>query len=207
MSITVELGPHKNPRIDPLTDAECLQWVLAFIRLDLGVLREEEIETLGDDLLHATVSPDVREKPCPEIPAIQVIALQHEIRQGIQCTLTELVPMTELAKMYFRQRPPAGWTVQLSAVHVCRVGYDGPDGYFRILCMGDHAEIRDSIVIGVINLLSKFGDRLRLCRVCGTPFLRQYRQEYCQVKCSNKVRNRRRLDRKADQQKAQLATV
>jgi hypothetical protein len=58
-----------------------------------------------------------------------------------------------------------------------------------------------AILTGVANLLLKFGERLLTCQVCGTLFMRQYRQEYCTVRCSNKVRNRRRLDRKANQQK------
>ena len=201
MSITVALGPHKNPRIDELTAAECLQWVLEFIRRDLEPLTPEKIEAIGDDLVHATVPSDVREKPCPEIPAAQVIALQQEIRQGIEATFAELVPRTHLTKMYFGEKTPAGWTIQLSAVHVFRVGDDCSGGYFRILCMGDHTEVRDTILIGVVNLLSKFGDRLRTCQVCGTPFLRRYRQEFCNVRCSNKRRNRRRLDRKAHERK------
>jgi hypothetical protein len=207
MSITIALGPHENPRIDALTPAECLQWVLDFIRRDLDTLPPGEVETLGHDLQHAVVPADVREKPCIDMPAAQVRALQQEIRQGIQATFAESVSMADLTKMYFGQKTPAGWTIQLSAVHVFRVGYDCPGGYFRILCVGDHTEEREAILIGVVNLLSKFGDRLRTCQVCGTPFLRQYRQEYCQIRCSNKVRNRRRLDRKADQQKSQKRGV
>lgn len=145
---------------------------------------------------------DVREKPCVDMPAAQVLALQQEIRQGIQATFAESVSMANVTKMYFGEKPPAGWTIQLSAVHVFRVGFDCPGGYFRIICVGDHTEEREAILIGVVNLLSKFGDRLRTCQVCRTPFLRQYRQEYCTVRCSNKVRNRRRLDRKADERKS-----
>jgi len=201
MSITIALGPHENLRIDALTAAECLQWVLEFIRWDLDTVPPGELEAIGDDLRHATVPSEMREKPCRDMPAAQVHALQQEIRQGIQAAFAESVSMADLTKMYFGQKTPAGWTIPLSAVHVFRVGYDCPGGYFRILCVGDHTEERENILIGVVNLLSKFGDRLRTCQVCGTPFLRQYRQEYCTVRCSNKVRNRRRLDRQADQRK------
>jgi hypothetical protein len=155
MSITVVLGPHENPRIDALTDAECLQWVLDFIRKDLNAVPPGEIEAIGHDLRHATVPADVREKPCTDMPAAQVRALQQEIRQGIQAAFAELVSMADVTKMYFGQKPPVGWTIQLSAVHVFRVGYDCPGGYFRILCVGDHTEERDTILIGVVNLLSK----------------------------------------------------
>ena len=197
MSVTMALEPHKNPRIDGLTDAECLQWVLEFIRRDLDTVTPEEFEAIGDDLLHATVLSEMRKKPCTVMPAVQVRALQQEIRQGIQAAFAETVPMSDLTKMYFGYPTPVGWAIQLSAVHVFRVGYDCPGGYFRIICVGDHTEERESILIGVVNLLSKFGDRLRTCPVCGAPFLRQYRQEYCTVRCSNKVRNKRRLDQKS----------
>jgi hypothetical protein len=203
MSITVALRPHENPRIDALTDAECLQWVLEFIRRDLDTVPPGELEAIGDDLRHATVPSLMREKPCIDMPASQVRALQHEIRQGIQATFAESVSMADLTRISSGQKTPTGWTIQLSAVHVFRVGYDCPGGYFRILCVGEHTDEGMDILIGVVNLLSKFGDRLRTCQVCGTPFLRQYRQEYCTVRCSNKVRNRRRLDRMADQRKSQ----
>lgn len=195
--MTIDLAPHENPRIDALTAAECLQWVLEFTRRDLTVLPPEELAAIGDDLQHATVPSDVRRKPCIDIPPTEVIALQQEIRQGIQAAFAESLSMTDLTMISAGHQQPVGWTIQLSAVHVVRVRFGGAEGNFRVLCVGDHTEERETILIGVVNLLSKFGDRLRTCQVCGTPFLRQYRQEYCQVKCSNKVRNKRRLERKA----------
>jgi hypothetical protein len=195
MSITVALGPHENPRIDGLTAAECLQWVLEFIRRDLDTAPSEEIEALGDDLRHATVPLEVRTKPCTAIPAEQVRALQQEICQGIQAAFAESISMHDLTMISRGLKMPVGWRIALSAVRVVHVRFG--DYYSRVLCVGEHQDERDAILVGVVNLLSCFGDRLRTCQVCGTPFLRQYRQEYCNVRCSNKVRNKRRLDRKA----------
>jgi hypothetical protein len=199
MSITIALGPHKNPRVDGLTADECLQWVLEFIRRDLDTVPPEELEAIGDDLRHATVPSEMREKPCTDIPAEQVRALQQEIRQGIQAAFAESVSMADLTMIARGQKMPTGWTVPLSATHVVRVRFGD---HFRILCVGEHTEDRDAILVGVVNLLSYFGDRLRTCQVCGTPFLRQYRQEYCNVRCSNKVRNKRRLDRRSQRRSA-----
>ena len=101
MSITIALGPHENPRIDALTDAECLQWVLDFIRKDLDTLPPGEIEAIGDDLRHATVPSEMREQPCTAMPAAEVRAFQQEIRQGIQAAFAESVSMSDVTKMYF----------------------------------------------------------------------------------------------------------
>jgi hypothetical protein len=197
----IDLRLHENPRIDALTAAECLQWVLEFIRQDLSGLPPEEITAIGDDLRHATAPPEIWKKPCTDIPPERVLALQQEIRQGIQAAFAQTVSMADVSMMYRGCQMPGGWTIALSAVHVFRVG--SAEGNFRILCVGDHTEERDDILVGVVNLLSKFGDRLRTCPVCRTPFLRWYRQEYCQQRCSDKVRNRRRLDRRAGQRKSQ----
>jgi hypothetical protein len=196
----IDLRPHENPRIDAFTPTECLQWVLEFIQRDLDRLAPEEIEALGHDLRHATVFQELHKRPCTGIPAAQVRELQQEIRQGVHTVLADSVSMNDLTTISRGDKLPGGWTIPLSSAHVRRVRSGNS---FRILCVGDHTDDRDAIRVGVVTLLSIFGDRLRTCEVCGTPFLRRYRQEYCGVRCSNKVRNRRRLDRQADQRKRQ----
>jgi hypothetical protein len=75
MSITI-VQRHENPRIDALTDAQRLRWVLDFIQWDLAALPAEELVTLGDDLQHAMAPWWVQEKrQCTEMSAAEVRAL------------------------------------------------------------------------------------------------------------------------------------
>jgi hypothetical protein len=92
-----------------------------------------------------------------------------------------------------------GWVLPATATHLVRVHLDPRGRHVRIWRVGESTDQRTAILEGIANLLVKFGDRLITCPVCGTPFLRQYRQAYCGIRCSNKVRNRRRLDRQAQQ--------
>ena len=212
--MTIELEPHKNPRIDALSDAQRLQWILEFIRRELDGIRVDTLKAMGDDLLHAAAPWVVDhfggtaewwqgDDPCTEgMPVAQVHALQQEIREGIDAVLGESVPLTETMILVSRgQNPPRAWALPASTSYLLNGRFDRRGRDHRIVCVAKPTDIRTAILIGVANLLIEFGDRLRTCEVCGAPFLRRYRQAYCTVRCSNKVRNRRRLDRKSHQRK------
>jgi len=214
MSLTVALGPHKNPRIDPLSNAQRLQWILEFIRRDLDGMTADDLKVISDDLVHAaapwwvngcadTVQWYRGEDPCAQgMTLAQVRGLQEEIREGIHTLLGESVPLVETMTMLSRgQKPPRAWALPASASYLIRGRFDRTGRFVRIICVDEPTDVRMAIVEGVGILVIEFGHRLRTCDVCGAPFLRQYRQEYCNVRCSNKVRNKRRLDRKTYQRK------
>jgi hypothetical protein len=200
--MSIELAPHKNPDIDRLTEAKRLRWVLLeFSRLDLEVLTSEELEALGDKLRHAAAPWWVDRRGCTTMPAAQVLALQQEIRQGIQAVVGESLSFAESVQTSMNLIRPGGWAIQGSRYHIVRGQLDGDEGPPRVWRVSESTDERMAILEGVATLLVKFGDRLCTCPVCGTLFLRQYRQEYCTVRCSNKVRNKRRLDKKTHQWK------
>lgn len=215
MSITIALEPHKNPRIDALTVTQRLRWALEFIRRDLDELTPEELAAIGDDLVHATAPwwveagwMDGKTRQCTEILAEDVRVWQQEIRKGIYALIGPSIPMTELSLIRANRAPPVGWALPVSATYLVPVRFDLRGDYVQILCMDESTNDQTAILHGVANLIVLCRTRLRACPVCGSPFLRQYRQEFCQAKCSVKVRNRRRLDRKADQRKTgQLVTT
>jgi hypothetical protein len=193
------LKPRNHPR-----DIERLQWVLAFLRQDLETLTPEELVAIGDALQRATSwpaeVPGKPKQPYPEMPAAQVRALQQEIRRGLHAVLAESVSWDEMRMMSSGHKAPGGWAIpQVKTHHIVRVRLD-PDGHdCRIFPVEEDTTPDRRVVKGVVTLLYMLGHRLLPCRVCGTPFLRQYRQEYCSVRCSNKVRNKRRLDKQARQ--------
>jgi hypothetical protein len=210
MSLTVVFGPHKNPRIDGLSDAQRLHWILEFTRRDLDAVASDELRAIGDDLRHAAAPWWVHEAPypCPngedpDMSAAQLCALQQEIRECIHAVMDDPMDMRELTMIHRGYAPPRGWVLPEGPTRlVClRAHRDDPHGL--VMAVSDTHNDRTAIMMGVAYLLSTCGDRLCTCQVCGTRFLRQYRQEYCTVRCSNKVRNRRRLDRKAEQKKSQ----
>jgi hypothetical protein len=202
MSVTVILDPHKNSRIDSMTSAQRLGWVLEFIRMDLQALTLEELTVLGDDLVHAAAPwwveatwMDGKTRPCTEIPAGDVLALQEEIKACVQSVTGQPINIIDLTKIQAGLKAPQGWVVPEGQARLVRVRF--AFGFERIVCVSESTNDRTAIMAGVANLLIEFTDRLATCQACGRPFLRKYRKEYCQVKCSNKVRNKRRLDRKA----------
>jgi hypothetical protein len=209
MEISLDPRPHKNPRIDGLSDAQCLQWILEFIRRDLNAVPSDELRTLGDDLRHAAAPWWVDEAPypCPEEPApdmstAQLCALQQEIRDCIGAVMDDPMDMTEMVKIHRGHAPPRGWALPEGPTRLVRLRV-GNDPHGRVVAVSVARNDRTAILGGVAQLLYIYGDRICTCQVCGTRFLRQYRQEYCTVRCSNKVRNRRRLDRKAERKKSQ----
>ena len=213
MSITLNRVPHKNPRIDALTSAERLRWVLEFIRRDLDALPSESLETLGDDLQHATapwwvaaswVEGKVRE--CTDMPAADVYALQQEIREGIHAIMGQSITVSEFTKLGMGLARPPGWVLPVAATHLLRV-VDHRGDFFQIYCVDEKTTERIAILTGVANLIVTCGARLCICPVCDTLFLRRYRQAYCTVKCSNKVRNRRRKNRQTHHTNGQLVTT
>jgi hypothetical protein len=200
MSITIVLKPHENPRIDPLTDAERLRWVLEFIWRDLAALPAEELVTLGDDLVHAVAPWWVQEKrQCTEMSGAEVLALQQEIHEGVNKATGTSIDVREMMMISSgHAHPHGGWVLPQAAMHLVRLRQRFREGdYLCIMCVSECTNNQMAIRTGVVNLLLKFGERLLTCPVCGTLFLREYRQAYCTVKCSNKVRNKRRLDRKS----------
>jgi hypothetical protein len=208
MSVTIVFKPHDNPRIDPLTDAQRLRWVLEFIQRDLEVLTPEELAAVGDDLRHATAPWWVQKKrQCTDISAAQVRALQQEIREGVQAVMGESIEFTEWAMINSgHAQPHGGWVLPNAQTHLLLVRFYHRD-HGHVEYVRESTSDQTAILNGVASLICRFGSRLYTCPVCGTMFLRQYRQTYCTVRCSNKVRNRRRLDRQADQQKSQRRRV
>jgi hypothetical protein len=208
MSITIRLEAHKNPRIDALTPAERLRWILGFMQRDLEALPSKELEALGDDLLHATAPWWVEKKrQCTDMSADQVRALQQEIRDGVQAAMGTSINEIEIARIHWgHAHPHGGWVLPQAATHLLRLRFRVRD-YVGIMCVSESTNDRTAILTGVANLLITCGDRLSTCPVCGTLFLRQYRQEYCNVRCSNKVRNRRRKSRQTHQKNGQLVTT
>jgi hypothetical protein len=202
----LELRRYENPRIDGLTDAGRLRWVLEFSRKDLDALPSEELEAIAVDLRDATAPWLAQKRPCMTMPAAQLRALQQEISQGIQAVLGDLVPSVDAIMMSLGSKPPRGWVLPETPTHLVRVNLDDHGGYIRIWRIGEGTDERTAIVEGIARLMGQFGDRLCTCPVCGTPFLRQYRQAYCTVRCSNKVRNKRRLDRQAHQRERRANT-
>ena len=150
---------------------------------------------------------DGKTRQCTEILAEDVRVWQEEIRKGIYTLIGQSIPMTELSNIRANRASPVGWALPVSATYLVPVRFDLRGDYVQILSMDESTNDRAAILHGVANLILMCRTRLCACPVCGTPFLRQYRQEYCQVRCSNKVRNRRRLDRKANQQKSQKHVV
>jgi hypothetical protein len=194
----IDLEPHKNPRIDSLTDIKRLGWVLDFIRRDLDREATEALEAMGDDLRHAAAPSWFHTAEGAGMPAAQVCALQQEIRQGIQAVMSDELDVTEHMMITMGHKDPlGGWRLPVEATRVVRVRLDHAGLHQRVWRMGRGTDERTAIIEGVARLLIMFGDRLSTCSVCGHVFVRQYRQEYCNVRCSNKVRNKRRLDRKA----------
>jgi hypothetical protein len=209
MSITIALKPHKNPRIDALTVTQRLRWVFEFIRRDLGKLTPEELAAIGDDLVHATAPwwveagwMDGKTRECTKILAEDVRVCQEEIRKGIYTLIGPSIHLTELNRIQANLAPPVGWALPVAATYLVPVRLDLRGDSVDIWRMSESANDQTAILYGVANLISLCRRRLRACPVCGSPFLRRYRQEFCQTKCSNKVRNRRRLDRKGDRQKS-----
>jgi hypothetical protein len=200
--MNISLEPHQNPRIDPLKDAARLQWVIQFSQWDLDRLTAVALDTIGDDLLHAAASWWPHTEPPTRLTGAQVRALQRDIRQGIHALLSESISFDEAVMMSVGRKPlTGGWALPDRPTHLFRVRMDRRGRHTRVLAVGKEEDERTAIMGGVAALLGLFGDRLCACQVCGTPFLRHYRQEYCSVRCSNKVRNRRRLDRKSRQRK------
>jgi hypothetical protein len=202
MSLKVAFGPHENPRIDALSDVQRLQWILEFTRRDLSALASDELKAIGDDLRHAAAPWWVHEAPypcqngnTPDMSAAQLCALQQEIRECIQSVMGEPIDIAKLGKIHRGHVPPEGWVLPEGPTRLVRLRFY--PGMERIVRVSDSRNDRTAIMSGVASLLTAFTDRLVNCPVCGTPFVRQYRQEYCQIRCSNKVRNKRRLDRKA----------
>jgi hypothetical protein len=209
MTVTIACGPHKNPRIDGLSDAQCLHWILEFIRRDLDAVPSNELRTLGDDLRHAAAPWWVHEAPypCPQekdsdMSAAQLCALQQEIRECIHVVMDDPIDMVEMTMIHRGHAPPRGWVLPEGATRLVRLRF-GNNPHGRVVAVSDTSNDRTAIMMGVAHLLCTYSDRICTCQVCGTRFLRQYRQEYCTVRCSNKVRNRRRLDRKAERKKSQ----
>jgi len=215
MSFTLIRKPHKNPRIDALTESGRLRWVLEFIRRDLDTVPLEEIKAIGDDLQHATspwwVGATWRQgkiRECTDMSAVDVRALQQEIRARIQDVMGESLSFTESVQTSLGLIRPGGWTIEGSRSRIVRGHLYGDKCAPRIWRIRESTDERMAILEGVATLMVTLSDRLSICPVCETLFVRQHRQEYCTVRCSNKVRNRRRLDRKADQRKSgQLVTT
>jgi hypothetical protein len=205
MSFVLSLEPHANPRIDALTGAQRLRWVLEFIRRDLEVLSAEVVEALGDDLRHATAPEWVHEGYCADdISAAQVRALQKDILEGIDAILGNSIDFKEMMHIHRGDNSPqAGWALPEATTHLVRVRFDRHGQDMRLICISQGTNNRTAILMGVVILLQAYGQRLSTCPVCGAPFLRQYRQAYCNVRCSNKVRNRRRLDKQTHSRKNQ----
>lgn len=200
MSLKIHLSPHKNPRIDALSDAKRLRWVFEFIQRDLEALPSKVLETLGDDLRHATAPGWVHERYCTDMSAAQVRALQQDIREGVYAAMGASIDFKEFMDIHRgHPPPPMGMVLPEPATHILRIRLDPCGHHVRLMSVSEGMTDRTAILTGVANLILTFGDRLCTCPVCGTPFLRQYRQAYCTVRCSNKVRNRRRLDRQAEQ--------
>ena len=197
--MSISLAPHENPRIDVMTNAERLRWIMMeFTQYDLSVLTSEAIEAIGDDLHHAAAPWWPHNLDRGPMPATQVHALQQDIRQGLYAALGESVPFTEAVRMSLHLKPPEGWELPASSAFFFRVDV----GSSRVWRVTKKADEGTEILRGVADLLFACRDQLCICPVCGTLFIRHYRQEYCAVRCSNKVRNRRRLDRKGDRHKS-----
>jgi hypothetical protein len=209
----VRLNPHQNPRIDAMTGAQRLHWVLDFVRRDLAPLTLEGLQGLGDDLLHATAPWMVgapwwegKTRECTEMPAADVRSLQQDIRVCIQSVTRDAIALTaDEMQLQASIEVDHGYVIPEGPERLVRVRFGR--GNERIVWLSRTTNERTQILRGVAMLLSQFTRRVMLCPVCQTPFLRRYRKEYCDVKCSNKVRNRRRLDRKANQQKRQRRDV
>jgi hypothetical protein len=204
-----DLRPHENPRIDPLTDAARLRWVLEFTRRDLVGLTPEALDAISDDLRHAAAPWWVHQRVCTAMPAEPFLALQREICQGLRAFFGESVDFVDSVLIGLgHNRPHGGWALPAATTHLARVRLDPGGRYTWAWYLRESADERTAIIEGIARLIVKFDERLCVCGVCGTPFLRQHRQEYCTVRCSNKVRNRRRLERKAHQRRlAQRVTA
>jgi hypothetical protein len=212
MAVIIQLEPHKNPRLDGLTGAQRLRWVLEFIRRDLDRMTANDLQAIGDDLLHAaapwwvdgdpqTVGWARRVSLCTDgMPLAQIRALQQEIRDMIHTVLSQSVSLTEMTMISFGHTTPKGWPLPETRTHLVR--WQPHRHLTRIVMIDELIDARSAIVHGIASLLTQFGDRLKTCEVCGAPYLRRYRQQYCTNRCSVKVRNRRRLDRKSHQRVA-----
>lgn len=202
MSLTIDLTPHENPRIDALTGAQRLRWLLAFVQQDLEALPSDALEALRDDLRHATSPAWVQDHACTNVPAADVRALQAEIRAGVHALMGDALDFKDLTHID-RGQPPAhgAWLLPEAPTYLLRVRMDRHGHRVRLFCMSPRTTDREAILMGAANLLSTYGDRLYACPECRTPFLKRYRQTYCSGRCGNNARNHRRLERQAEQRK------
>jgi hypothetical protein len=198
--MAVDLKSHENPRIDVLTNAGRLRWIMEnFTQRDLNAMTHEAIEAIGDDLRHAAAPWWPHNLDGAPMMVPQVHALQQDIRQGLQAALGKSVPFRDAVMMSLHLKHLEGWELPPTSTFVFLVDENGDSRLWKVDTKADE---RAAILKGVADLLYACRDQLCTCPACGALFVRHYRQGYCSTRCSNKVRNRRRLDRRADQQKS-----
>jgi hypothetical protein len=169
------------------TSEDCLRWVLKFSRQNLDLLRPEERTALAADirLLHAIPltdfsTPDRRLEEQfvqPDEPTSdqELRGLQAEIAEGISALLSD---------------PPGKWELPTRKAFLTRTV--PPDSRSPRIIIRWEGDTRAMTIGRIVGLILHFGDRLRACPVCHTPFLSVRRQAYCSPACSQHERDRRK---------------
>ncbi len=161
------------------TPESALRWVLRFLAVDLDTLHPGELAALAYDLgLLAMTGPGPRPLVARSgpIPKADLHAIQQEINQAILGLLVKPP-----------QKTPRWWALPRNQAYVMR---EVPGGRFQVRWMPGRRA--DAIILGVVGVLLAAGDRLRLCPVCETPFVKNKRQDYCSTACSQRARNQRK---------------
>ena len=163
------------------TPEERLRWLMQdFLKKDLDLLRPEERVALGYDL--RTLYPWHTGRKMGPIPDLDLRNLHKEIGEGLR----RLYPKVG-EKMWhgWDFKPPEKITLRRMS-----------DFYSKTSEFQTTWETKDemiSILGGVLDLIVRAGQRIRVCIECGTPFYSTKRQEYCSSACSQRVRDRKRL--------------
>jgi hypothetical protein len=156
-----------------LPDDQQLEAVLKFLDEDLHALSRAERARRGWMLrgVRTPIGWRVRHRA---ITDTQLIALQHELREGVRG---------------FLKKTP--WVLPAPA----RGALEQRGGIALVFWDPDPASTA-AVVCGVAMLVQTYAPRVRACKYCGTIFLANKRQEFCVPTHGQAVRDRKKAEKK-----------
>jgi hypothetical protein len=164
-----------------LTPEDQLRWVIQFTRENLDALSPAERVARGYRLrvLDQPSRPLAIEDAWEPMPDVRLGKLQAEIAAGLRALVGEEgrweVPRAEVSADLTRVYDPGQKTFRLG-----------------LAWAGREPEI---ILHQIANLVHRYGQRLRACARCQSPFLPKKRQIYCSRACSQAVQTQRYRER------------
>jgi hypothetical protein len=173
------------------TPEQQLRWVVDFIKKDFGRLRPEEIAALGWDLRELYLWGSVTLQPKGPMPADEVRAVQQTLKEGIEKLIRQDGGVWYISGApfgIFRRNPTTDRRAKLVFQHKA-------------------LEEKASIVVGVVDLIRRAGDRLHACDVCGQPLVVNKRRVHCSESCAQKARNERRVPRASKERRGRRAAA